>query len=145
MQEWYLGWEKVSCLERCPQFRSVLIERERERFHCTAIIVECIYILYILQKLIFYTCKLRVTYIGPPDIFCRDYIYICTYVMVYMFDVVCVLCYYVCMLYRYTASCVNWLRLSVLTSVATLANERAFTTTSPTVATGTVRTFTFYL
>ena len=27
-----LGWEKVSCLERCPQFRSVLIERER--FHC---------------------------------------------------------------------------------------------------------------
>ena len=23
MQEWYLGWEKVSCLE-CPQFRSVL-------------------------------------------------------------------------------------------------------------------------
>ena len=34
MQEWYLGWEEVSCLERCPQFRSVLIERERERFHC---------------------------------------------------------------------------------------------------------------
>ena len=28
MQEWYLGWEKVSCLERCPQFRSVLRERE---------------------------------------------------------------------------------------------------------------------
>ena len=26
MQEWYLGWEKVSCLERCPQFRGVLIE-----------------------------------------------------------------------------------------------------------------------
>ena len=24
MQEWYLGWE-MSCLERCPQFRSVLI------------------------------------------------------------------------------------------------------------------------
>ena len=24
MQEWYiLGWEKVSCLERCPQFRSI--------------------------------------------------------------------------------------------------------------------------
>ena len=21
MQEWYLGWEKVSRLERCPQFR----------------------------------------------------------------------------------------------------------------------------
>ena len=31
MQEWYLGWEKVSCLERCPRFRSVLRERERER------------------------------------------------------------------------------------------------------------------
>ena len=32
IQEWYLGWEKVSCLERCPHFRtrSVLIERERE-------------------------------------------------------------------------------------------------------------------
>ena len=29
MQGWYLGWEKVSCLERCPQFNSVLIERER--------------------------------------------------------------------------------------------------------------------
>ena len=28
VQEWYLGWEEVSCLERCPQFRSVLIERE---------------------------------------------------------------------------------------------------------------------
>ena len=28
LQEWYLGWEKVSCLERCPQFRGVLIERE---------------------------------------------------------------------------------------------------------------------
>ena len=28
MQEWYLGWERVSCLERCPQFRGVLIERE---------------------------------------------------------------------------------------------------------------------
>ena len=25
MQEWHLGWERVSCLE----FRSVLIERER--------------------------------------------------------------------------------------------------------------------
>ena len=32
MQEWYLGWEKVSCLERCPQFRSVLIEREVPQF-----------------------------------------------------------------------------------------------------------------
>ena len=35
MQEWYivyLGWEKVSCLERCVQFRGdVLIEG----FHCT--------------------------------------------------------------------------------------------------------------
>ena len=30
VQEWYLGWEKVSCLERCPQFRGVLIEW----FHC---------------------------------------------------------------------------------------------------------------
>ena len=27
LQEWYLGWEKVSCLERCPH-------RERERVHC---------------------------------------------------------------------------------------------------------------
>ena len=25
LKEWYLGWEKVSCLERCPQFRSVNI------------------------------------------------------------------------------------------------------------------------
>ena len=29
MQELYIvGWEKVSCSEKCPQFRSVLIERE---------------------------------------------------------------------------------------------------------------------
>ena len=34
MQEWYLGWEKVSCLERCPQFRSVLIEREVPLYYC---------------------------------------------------------------------------------------------------------------
>ena len=27
MQELYLGWEKVSFLERCPYFRDVLIER----------------------------------------------------------------------------------------------------------------------
>ena len=26
LKEWYFGQEKVSCLERCPQFRSVLIE-----------------------------------------------------------------------------------------------------------------------
>ena len=30
MQERYLGWEKVPCLERCPQLRGVLIEG----FHC---------------------------------------------------------------------------------------------------------------
>ena len=24
MQEWYLGWEKVSCLERCPQLGASL-------------------------------------------------------------------------------------------------------------------------
>ena len=30
MQEWYLGRQKVSLLERCPQFRGVLIEG----FHC---------------------------------------------------------------------------------------------------------------
>ena len=29
MQEWYLGWDEVSYLERCPQFIRVLIERER--------------------------------------------------------------------------------------------------------------------
>ena len=34
MQERYLGWEKVSCLERCPQFRSVLY-RERGSTVCT--------------------------------------------------------------------------------------------------------------
>ena len=27
LKEWYLGWEKVSCLERCPHYRGVLIER----------------------------------------------------------------------------------------------------------------------
>ena len=29
-QTWYLGRKKVSCLERCPYFRGVLIEG----FHC---------------------------------------------------------------------------------------------------------------
>ena len=67
MQEWYLGWEKVSCLERnthtmctvyetsllvrCPQFRGVLIEREVSSFqccpyrgvHCIVIFVYCLY------------------------------------------------------------------------------------------------------
>ena len=38
LQEWYLGWEKVPCLERCPQFRSVFIERERERGSTEAIL-----------------------------------------------------------------------------------------------------------
>ena len=32
MQEWYLGWEKVSCLERCPQFRSVLMHNVCARY-----------------------------------------------------------------------------------------------------------------
>ena len=27
MQQWYLGWEMVYCLERCPQFKGVLIGR----------------------------------------------------------------------------------------------------------------------
>ena len=30
MQEWYLGWEKVSCLERCPQFRVSLQQLSSE-------------------------------------------------------------------------------------------------------------------
>ena len=34
---WNLGQTKVSCLERCPQFSSVLIER----FHC---ICTCMYV-----------------------------------------------------------------------------------------------------
>ena len=32
MQEWYFGWEKVSCLERCPY-------PYRERFHTLRIMV----------------------------------------------------------------------------------------------------------
>ena len=36
-----LGAGKVSCLERCPQFRSVLIEG----FHCTCVV--CMYIYYV--------------------------------------------------------------------------------------------------
>ena len=27
LKEWYLGWEMVSCLQRCPQLRGVLIPR----------------------------------------------------------------------------------------------------------------------
>ena len=49
MQEWYiLGVGKVSCLERCPQFRSVLIEREvplysLQLFYCLTHKVPAIY------------------------------------------------------------------------------------------------------
>ena len=41
MQEWYLWLEKVSCLERCPQFRSVLIERERFQLCCVSFCYCC--------------------------------------------------------------------------------------------------------
>ena len=44
MQEWYLGWEKVSCLERCPQFRSVLIrERGSTVYKYVRSITYCVY------------------------------------------------------------------------------------------------------
>ena len=42
MQEWYLGWEKVSCLEGCPQFRRVLIGRVSLYYVHTRISV-CVY------------------------------------------------------------------------------------------------------
>ena len=39
LQEWYLGWEKVSCLDtyvcRCPHFRGVLIERSHCNLFCS--------------------------------------------------------------------------------------------------------------
>ena len=47
MQEWYLGWEKVSCLEKCPQFRGVLIERERCP-HFSAVLIEGFTVLYLI-------------------------------------------------------------------------------------------------
>ena len=51
MQEWYyLGWEKVSCLERCPQFRSVLIER---KVHCTG---RCAISSVLCTYVVVYTC-----------------------------------------------------------------------------------------
>ena len=37
MQEWYLGRQKVSLLERCPQFRGVLIEG----FYCNSYYICC--------------------------------------------------------------------------------------------------------
>ena len=36
-QTWYLGRKNVSCLERCPYFRGVLIEG----FHCTSSSIVC--------------------------------------------------------------------------------------------------------
>ena len=36
MQEWYLGVEKVSCLERCPHFRDAFVKG----FHCSLISME---------------------------------------------------------------------------------------------------------
>ena len=52
MQEWYLGWERVSCLERCPQFRSVLIERERCP-HFSAVLIEGFTVLYLIGDMLY--------------------------------------------------------------------------------------------
>ena len=45
------GWEKVSCLERCPQFKSVLIEREVERGSTVSafVMVSVVCMLYSMQ------------------------------------------------------------------------------------------------
>ena len=45
MQEWYLGREKVSCLERCPQFRCVLIESSH-CINCTLYSIMYIYCMF---------------------------------------------------------------------------------------------------
>ena len=47
MQEWYLVWERVSCLVRCPQFSSVLIERERCP-HFSAVLIEGFTLLHLV-------------------------------------------------------------------------------------------------
>ena len=46
MQEWYLGREKVPCLERCPQFRCVLIESS----HCINCTLYSIMYIYVLRR-----------------------------------------------------------------------------------------------
>ena len=47
MEEWCLGWEKVSCLERCPQFRSVLIEREVPPYCTLYCVLYTQYVMYV--------------------------------------------------------------------------------------------------
>ena len=42
MQEWHLGWEKVSCLERCPQFHTCPIYPDREVSLCVYIYLSVI-------------------------------------------------------------------------------------------------------
>ena len=44
MQEWYLGWEKVSCLERCPQCYRCAIDSAVIRVSIYWYIASCIYI-----------------------------------------------------------------------------------------------------
>ena len=46
----YLGWEKVSCLERCPQFRSVLIEREVETHFKSELVCYSLFVVYSQDK-----------------------------------------------------------------------------------------------
>ena len=44
MKEWYLWLEKVSCLERCPQFRQECPYRERE-----VPVVLCVFLLLLCR------------------------------------------------------------------------------------------------
>ena len=59
MQEWYLGWEKVSCLERCTHFRSVLIrERGSTVYKYVRSITYCVYnYVHIIRT---YVCRVHI-------------------------------------------------------------------------------------
>ena len=58
-QIWYLGMKKVSCLERCPYFRGVLIEG----LHCS---LNIMYIPVATCTSIWYTCVCRFMDVGWP-------------------------------------------------------------------------------
>ena len=59
----YLGWEKVSCLERCPQFRGVLIER----FLCITFVHIYVFSYLMLDQAILKTRQFtEVEVLSPP-------------------------------------------------------------------------------
>ena len=60
MQERYMGWEKVSCLERCTHFRSVLIREREVPLYTSTYIHSITYCVYNYVHIRTYVCRVHV-------------------------------------------------------------------------------------